>query len=379
MEHTKIEWADHTANFWSGCTKVSPGCANCYAATLSKRAPKTLGKWGTGAPRVQHKAGPEMVRKLEKQQAEIVRCANLAGEHPPRRPRIFVNSLSDWLDPEVPVEWLAELLATIDAAPHLDFLLLTKRPQLWRKRIKEAFRRLEDFGYGARDTADVMLDQWLDGKPPHNVWIGTTVEDQQRADERIPQLLKIPARVRFLSCEPLLGPVDLNKSVGGTLWLGGQRGCEGTHHHAGRSGEVIHGVLHTSDPTRPHHHHDERCGRGIDWVICGGESGHGARPMHPAWARSLRDQCSAAGVPFFFKQWGEWAPGRCEDEYTEDKPLICMKRTGETSWWAGSEETTHNHSTNYAEDDQPIERVGKRAAGRLLDGKEWSQFPEVRP
>jgi len=127
--------------------------------------------------------------------------------------------------------------------------------------------------------------------PPPNVWLGTTVEDQRRADERIPHLLACPAAVRFVSCEPLIGPVDLNKSIGGTKWIGGQRGCAGMHQHG--------------NAPDPHHHHDDRCRDGLDWVICGGESGPNARPMHPEWARSLRDQCQAAGVPFHFKQWGE--------------------------------------------------------------------------
>lgn len=213
MENTKIEWADHTANFWSGCTKVSPGCANCYAAALSKRAPKTLGAWGPSAPRRRHVSADKLLRKLERKQAELVQVANLAGEHPPRRPRVFVNSLADWLDPEVPVEWLADLLAAIHAAPHLDFLLLTKRPELFGERVSDVAN--SGFpGPQARLGAGVAMD-WIGGRtPPRNVWIGTTVEDQQRADERIPHLLKIPARVRFLSCEPLISAVDVRAYIG---------------------------------------------------------------------------------------------------------------------------------------------------------------------
>src|SRR3546814_6072988 len=144
--------------------------------------------------------------------------------------------------------------------------------------------------------------------PLRHAWLGVSVEDQAAANERIPILLDTPAALRWISAEPLLGPVDLQRSGGGTLWLGGQRGCGGTHQHGGPIPHD-HGpgtTAYRGDPRRPHHHHDDRCKLGLDWVVAGGESGPGARPMHPDWARSLRDQCAAAGVPFLFKQWGEW-------------------------------------------------------------------------
>jgi len=168
----------------------------------------------------------------------------------PRRPRVFCASLADWLDDEVPVEWLADLLQLIADTPELDWLLLTKRPESWEARIMECMH------------ASRLAVDWINGKAPANVWIGTTVEDQERADERIPALLKIPARVRFLSCEPLLGPVDFSRG-GCAAWMGM-----------------------------------------IDWVICGGESGPKARPADLDWFRSLRDQCKAAEVAFFMKQLG---------------------------------------------------------------------------
>jgi protein gp37 len=342
MENTKIEWADHTANFWSGCTKVSPGCANCYAETLSTRFP-TFGKWGKGATRKRHTSADKLVRKLERMESEPL--STLIGDKDwvatgylqvwdkekrqyvlvRRRPRVFVNSLADWLDPEVPVEWLAELLEAIRLAPHLDFLLLTKRPELWRDRIVEAQNTLPDDGQKGRHR---WFENWLNVYAPcapSNVWIGASVEDQIRADERIPALLKIPARVRFLSCEPLLGPVDLNRNLGGTRWIGGQRGCCGTHSHSVRAGEVIHGVLHETDPRTPHHHHDDRCARGIDWVIVGGESGHGARPMQLGWAGSLVRQCKAAGVAVFVKQLGAHPLGQAEDGSLEPWPISDKK------------------------------------------------------
>ena len=273
MKNTKIEWATHTANFWSGCTKVSSGCANCYAASLSNRAPKTLGGWGPGAPRRRHLPILQEVRKWNREAAGAA-----------ERPRVFVNSLSDWLDHEVPVEWLAAALETVHECQHLDFLLLTKRPQLWRERIEAAIEHLDNGPYCGPICA--WLEGWLRGYAPRNVWAGTTVEDQERADERIPHLLKIPARVRFLSCEPLLGPVDLDRWVDGVSDDGSLKPLTG---YASGDGCYV--------PWTDKAHR-------IHWVICGGESGPKARPMHPDWARSLRDQSKEAGVAFFMKQMG---------------------------------------------------------------------------
>ncbi len=197
--------------------------------------------------------------------------------------------------------------------------------------------------------------------PPKNVWLGVSVEDQAVADARIPLLLQTPAAVRWASLEPMIGPVDLTTSKGGTLWIGGQRGCGMKDRH---------GV----------HRHDERCRSGIDWVVLGGESGPGARPMHPDWARSIRDQCVAAGVPFYFKQWGEFRPIGCADPESED----CDADAIET---ADRERTVMVYRDGRTEsgDDPPsepgayfMEPVGKRATGRLLDGREWSQMPEVQ-
>lgn len=273
-ETTEIAWCDSTFNPWIGCTKVSPGCANCYAERDFDLR-KHVAKWGAGQPR--HRTTEAYWRQPIKwylDQAALVGCANLAGELPPRRPRVFCGSLCDWLDDEVPIEWLADLLDLIRRTPHLDWLLLTKRPQNWHERIRLARNHLT---IPNGETA-LWLANWLPkkesagmparaGTPPANVWIGTTVEDQPNADRRIPELLKIPARVRFLSCEPLLGPVDL--SFGNPKW---------------RTAESYHAEIH--------------------WVICGGESGPKARPMQIEWAQSLRQQCQSAGVAFFMKQLG---------------------------------------------------------------------------
>lgn len=191
-----------------------------------------------------------------------------------RRPRVFCASLADWLDDEVPIEWLADLLDLIRRTPNLDWLLLTKRPQNWRARVGDArrFCNRGDLGDEPGKTW-AWLSDWVDnGKPPANVWIGTSVEDQTRYDERIGHLCEIPALVRFLSMEPLLRGVDLDLYGN----LPGER------------------MLRWHRPVKSMLH----------WVIVGGESGPHARPMHIEWARSLRDQCKAAGVAFFMKQIG---------------------------------------------------------------------------
>ena len=251
---TGIAWCDATVNVWWGCTKVSAACHRCYAEAASKRYGKDV--WGPGKPREDHRAGArKLALKLERQ-------AVREG----RRIRVFSASMSDWLDEEVPPEWLAELLCLIDETPHLRWLLLTKRPQLFGFRMR-AVKRTDVRG-------SELARRWLDGLAPRNAWVGTTVEDQQRADERIPELLSIPARLAFLSCEPLLEPVSLRR------WMG--------------PGE-------------------------IGYVIAGGESGHGARRTELEWLRSLRDECAAADVPYFLKQLGGHPNKRANvDEFPED-------------------------------------------------------------
>ena len=262
-ENSAIQWTDHTFNPWIGCTKVSPGCVNCYAETLdTMRFSKTLGEgtknapvshWGKGAPR--HRTSESNWKqplKWDKQAALTVGQGGIFGDV--ARPRVFCASLADWLDDEVPREWQTDLLKFIEATPNLDWLLLTKRPENWEGVMTNALL----------DGVE-MVHEWVNGRPPENVWIGTTVEDQKRADERIPQLLSIPAKVRFLSCEPLLEAVDLYPDGIGT-------------------------GIDIPD--------------GIHWVITGGESGPGCRPAKIEWFRFLRDQCADVGAAFFMKQLG---------------------------------------------------------------------------
>ena len=259
-QNSKIEWTHDTWNLWRGCTEVSPACDHCYAREIAKRNPAVLGQWGPGAPRVLA-AGP--YRTLPLKWNEQAKAAGV-------RKRVFSLSLGDWLDDEVPIEWLAELLSMVNSTPHLDWLLLTKRPENFRMRILGAASWLRG---GMPSVKRQWLVDWAeDAEAPHNVWIGTTVEDQKRADQRIPELLRIPARVRFLSCEPLLGPVNLEamrlepEDPLFRYWP-----LDGRHIRDGMNEPVQRPLAQT-----------------IQWVIAGGESGHNARPMHPDWARSLR-------------------------------------------------------------------------------------------
>lgn len=232
--NTAIEWCDCTFSPWVGCTKVSAACDHCYAEGWAKR---------TGKPELwageRRRTTAAYWRQPEKWNREAADA--------PRRPRVFCASLADVFDNQVPDEWRTDLWQLIHRTPNLDWLLLTKRPQNIAK----------------------MLPQLTEMVPP-NIWLGTTVENQEEADRRIPHLLKVPARVHFLSCEPLLAPVDLWNVQG---------------HDGGR--------LNALSPIH---------GNRVGWVICGGESGGQARWMDPIWAGWLRDQCSFAGAPFFMKQ-----------------------------------------------------------------------------
>lgn len=284
-ENTKIEWADASWSPWRGCTKVSAGCANCYAETLSKRNPAVLGQWGKGKPRVLAKNWNDPVKWNKKEAAKTVTHEEFVNA---QRPRVF-PSLCDWLDDEVPIEWLARFLQLIHDTPNLDWLLLTKRPENWYRRIYNTLLHVEGITDPNLTEDDPqtpvgsMLNDWLrmdDSNAPRNVWIGTSVEDQANTDRRIPAMLKTPARVRFLSVEPMLGPVDLPLK------------CSRDHNGDGDC-----------------YWHPNGCPL-IDWLIVGGESGPGARPCNLDWIRSVVKQCAAAGVACFVKQFGANPVGR---------------------------------------------------------------------
>lgn len=284
MNKTKIEWTEATWNPVTGCTKISEGCRNCYAEGIAKRF------WGE--------------RKFTDVQCHPERLSEPAKLKKPSR--IFVNSMSDMFHHYIPYEFIKDIWSVMLANQQHTFVILTKR----------ADRMAE--------TVDLLLRDGFGVLP--NVWIGVSVENQQAADERILLLLQTPAAVRFVSCEPLLVPVNL--------------GLLGTIPH--------------SDPYSLVY-------QKLNWVICGGESGTRARPMHPNWARSLRDQCQEASVSFFFKQWGEWQL-TSEREYMElegNEKLISMDIPGAIGYQKAR-----------------FRRVGKNRAGRELDGRTWDEYPK---
>lgn len=280
--NTEIEWADHTFNPWSGCSKVSAGCAHCYAAALPPKM-RRHALWGPDARRV------PATDEYWRQPLTWDRAAAREGV----RARVFCASTADVFEDRGDLDpWRIRLWKVIDQTPHLDWLLLTKRPQRMA-------------GWAAEHG-------W-----PENAWAGVSVENQAAADERQPWLAKVPARVRFLSCEPLLGPVV-------------------------------------------------PLGR-VDWIIVGGESGPSARPMRPMWVRRLRTEAAVMGAAFFFKQWGEWAPAEEVRPGITGSDLRLFEEAGEASGMA-----SHQFRNGPPHE---VWRVGKKAAGRLLDGREHLALP----
>jgi protein gp37 len=350
---TDIAWCDSTANIWEGCTEVSKaetgggGCDNCYAANMNRWL-RRGDNWGPGAPRRPILTTPRIVAGWQRN------AAKFRAKHGRNR-RVFVNSISDWLDNEAPVELLVTLLDTVRLAPDVTFLLLSKRIGNWKARLLEAGRSL--IGDPLRRELQDWIGGWLDGKPPANVFIGATVVNQREADRDIPKLLAVPARVRFLSIEPMLGPIDLTKTLPGRY--GSAFGYWGF------------GVFE----------------RGIDWVIVGGESGRKARPLHPDWIRALRDQCLTAGVKFFFKQWGEW--WEVDSDHREDDGthrVIPVPGSSATERFDPKTDclVAANGDVYRRLEDLPVDvparhmtRLGTAAAGRQLDGREHSDFPNI--
>ena len=312
-DKTAIEWTDATWNPVRGCTRVSEGCRNCYAEGVAARFS------GPGQPfhgfADRDRAGSKWTGKV----ALVPTMLDIPLRWKLPR-RIFVNSMSDLFHEHLRDDESDQVFAVMAMAPWHIFQVLTKRPDRMRRYMTDPLMMacvvsaINKLG-GAGRPVDLTF---------RHVWLGTSAEDQPRADERIPHLLATPAAIRFVSLEPLLGPIDLTR--------------------------IIYPKFRQRDENDPFMAYDALRGHMIgpddiglsklDWVIAGGESGPGARPMQPDWARGLRDQCVAADVPFFFKQWGEWQPG-----------------DGDTAYG------------------QQMYKVGKRAAGAELDGREWRQFP----
>lgn len=346
---TRIEWADATWGPVTGCTEVSPGCDHCYAKTFAER-------W-RGTPGHYFEQGFDVVLRPDKLDLPL-------RWKKPRR--IFVNSMSDLFHAEVPDEFIARVFAVMALAPQHTFQVLTRRHGRMRSLLTSETFMQDLIQYVV--AAEVHEGLTFDGdeytlRSLPNVWLGVSVENQQWADIRIPALLDTPAAVRFLSCEPLLGPVDLSP------WLTKHGRERAYRYHDTTCGAGQGGCFHPPCPCACHRLPDVQ----PDWVIVGGESGHGARPMHPEWARSLRDQCTTAGLPFLFKQWGGWAPvdeGRSGDVWlTPDLyPTLQPWRPGSAGAPAGKWDPAA---------DVLMRQVGKKAAGRELDGRTWDEFPEA--
>lgn len=370
---TKIEWTDATWNIVNGCSVTSPGCTNCYAMRLAgTRLKHVASREGLTA---MSKAGP--VWTGETRFNEPVLLDPIRWKRPRR---IFVCAHGDLFHESVPDAWIDRVFAVMALAPQHQFQVLTKRAERMRQYASDP----KTPGRIARAILDIVIDRVVSFREPWpvetigdiddpddvtiawplpNVWLGTSVEDQKRADERIPHLLATPAAVRWLSCEPLLGPVDLEQAWHGENALDSE--CWGECNWC-RNGPDF-PPLHNCQSNCQSDADAEKGRSGLDWIIVGGESGSGARPMHPDWARSLRDQCQAAGVPFLFKQWGNYRPyDPIIDDYTKNDP------TGEYG------ENGACHVLNDGEESGPeniMIPVGKKAAGRLLDGVQHDGFP----
>lgn len=362
---SKIEWTGKTWNPTLGCKEVSPGCTHCYAARMAFRL--------SHMPAMKEDyAG--LTKKLPN--GKIV-WTGLVKEMPGRlfepinikKPTLwFVDSMSDLFHKDVSFDFIDNVFAVMDCCPQHTFQILTKRTD----RAVEYFKEKRAWRVGqlkyAYDSWDIDLSGW----PLKNVWIGTSVENQKEADVRIPLLLQIPAAVRFLSCEPLLGPVDFSKIIQ-TVSPGYFGDCL-LPYHIPECDKVV-----NKYPV-------------IGWVICGGESGPGARPMHPDWARSLRDQCAAAGVSFFFKQWGEYMPyeetaqapyhrsSATLEEFDGHGMNFFDENSNPGSWNGGKWMDVLEASMLCDEtlsDQCMFHKVGKKAAGNMLDGVQHLQYPEI--
>lgn len=385
---TKIEWTDATWNVVTGCEKVSPGCDNCYAETFAER-------W-RGIPGHHFETGFDIALRPERLMLPLRW----------RKPkRVFVNSMSDLFHKDIPTDYIAQTFAVMALTPQHTYQVLTKRHGRMRSVLNDRcgcgsghapgvhFRSAMAWAVskanpnripGVPDDAEERVSNaaW----PLPNVWMGVSVEDQKRADLRIPALVDTPAAVRFLSCEPLLGPVWMAdyawQPCGCCVGEGHDEAC-GTCADYGCDGGHV---------------------QALHWVIAGGESGHGARAMHPDWVRSLRDQCEQEHVPFFMKQWGEWGPAPfivrvCDPDvgwHGTDEELAAAKADSEARG------ATHVHTGNWYEQDgerqyhlheighkpwslervglpdgtAAIRRWGKKRAGRELDGRTWDEFPK---
>ncbi|MCO5080917.1 MAG: phage Gp37/Gp68 family protein [Rhizobiaceae bacterium] len=364
-DHTHIEWCDSTWQPITGCSVVSPGCTNCYAMRLA----------GTRLRHHPSRAGLTRDSNAGPVWTGEVRLNEQWLDQPLRwkRPRrIFVCAHGDLFAEGVPDEWIDQVFAVMALAPQHTFQVLTKRADRMRKYVEGAFERREALGDLMGTVGGSEREGWYapecDGRrgwvgmhlPLPNVWLGVSAEDQKRANERIPHLLATPAAVRFVSAEPLLGPIDFMDIP----WPSDRpRFPEIDDISDGRSS--LHPIA----------------GSKLDWIIVGGESGPVARPMHPAWVCSIRDQCAAAGTAFFFKQWGAWLPWHhFMSAYIADDPEQTRFSTMEWDdgrWRDVGRPQWCDEADGNIDGTQCVALVGKSRAGRLLDGIEHSAFPHI--
>ncbi|PXW57006.1 DUF5131 family protein [Chelatococcus asaccharovorans] len=370
-DRTGIQWTDASWNPIVGCSIVSPGCTNCYAMKMAARiesidAAAAMGRYNQAAagfldygteqqradalqllePRTHYAGTTTRVKDKTVWTGKMALAPDTILTQPLRwkRPRrVFVNSMGDLFHESVPDEWIDRVFAVMALAPQHSFQVLTKRSARMRDYVNG--KKFSVPILGAMPLERVHLEAaahfegdggfWDEIKkagnvyslycsvpwPLPNVWLGVSAEDQRRWDERIPDLKETPAAERFVSAEPLLGPIV---------------------------GDMA----------------------GLDWIIVGGESGPGSRPMHPDWARSIRDQCAAAGVPFFFKQWGDWC----------DERQATAQGCAPGADMFGADGMPRGDRWHFYDGDDVIGgaaiRIGKRAAGRLLDGIEHNAMPE---
>jgi protein gp37 len=379
-DRSAIEWTDATWNPIVGCSIVSPGCTNCYAMKMAARIEKMNRTGGSGSNYVNHYDGTTKsvngnvvwTGKLTRAPKKTL-LAPLGRKTPTK---YFVNSMGDLFHEDCPDEWIDQVFAVMALCPHHTFQVLTKRAERMRDYITSVtFSRID------RAASSLNAKHCV---PAHslftNVWLGVSCERQEEADERIPLLLQTPAAVRFISAEPLLGPVDLDHIVAPEKVEG-----EDWRFSALQTGDMYDRRIENEFDARvywdsgdgPYRDH------ALDWVIVGGESGPNARPMHPDWARALRDQCAAAGVAFFYKQWGEFFPlGEHLPGHGRVHGCTAVRPGWHKLHVNGSPTRLPDYlypkgaELHVMAGTQLMFRVGKKAAGRLLDGREHNDFPD---
>jgi len=333
MSKSMIEWTDEVWNPVTGCSKVSPGCANCYAERMSKRLAGRCGYPIDNPFRVTlHPDKIDDPLKWKK----------------PRR--IFVNSMSDLFHEDVPFEFIRAVWVVMVTHRHHTYMVLTKRPK----------RMLEFFNWMAAQEFKIETYR-------NNIWLGVSIENQVVANERIPLLLQAPVTVRFISAEPLLGPVNIAKYL---------------PHDAPKAYKLLSKFYGPSGFDSTGSQLEISTIRGLDWVIVGGESGSRARLMHPDWVRSLRDQCQTANVPFFFKQWGEFTEvcryeswSKYRDHVGGVSRAVGLSKLGLLN--ADGSDLVNGGPEHKVYPISHLERVGKKQAGRILDGRTWDELPEI--